>query len=421
MILLRNATYVDIDTQNISVKNILVEKGKPLSFPENTVNIDVRENAESIDCSGKIVFRSFVNGHHHAYSALSRGMPAPSKTPADFKETLQYVWWKLDKALDPEMIKISAYITAIAAAKAGCTFIIDHHSSPSAIKGSLGAIASAFEEVGIGHLLCYEISDRDGVSATEEGLIETDEYLSGHQGLVGLHASFTLSENTLNKAIYLTDKHATGIHIHVAEDKYDQDFTMKNYGCRVVERLENHGLLESSKTILAHCIHLDDNERRIIRVKGVTVVQNCESNLNNKVGYFNADNTWNRIMYGTDGMHSDMLRSAQYSYFTGLNNENMSPDVATGRLNYAHCYLKDNGFGGDGDDNLIVLDYDSPTPVNSDNFKGHMIYGMNSAHIRHVISQGRLIIQDGRVITVDEENILREARSLAQKLWKKII
>lgn len=421
MILLRNATYVDIEKLNISVKNILVEKGKPLSFPENAGNINLEGNAVSIDCTGKIVFRSFANGHHHAYSALSRGMPAPLKSPADFKETLQYVWWKLDKALDKEMIRISAYLTAIAAAKAGCTFIIDHHSSPSAISGSLGTIASAFEEVGLGHLLCYEISDRDGENATEEALNETDEYLSNHQGLVGLHASFTLTDNTLKKTKYLTDKHTTGIHIHVAEDKYDQEFTMKNHACRVVERLDNHGLLESSKTILAHCIHLDENERHIICRKGVTVVQNCESNLNNKVGYFNPDNIGNRIMYGTDGMHSDMLRSTQAAYFVGLNHEIMNPAVATVRLNYAHGYLNANGFSGDSEDNLIVLDYDSPTPVNGNNFTGHMIYGMNCGHIRHVISQGRLIVQDRRVVTVDEDNILREARSLAQRLWRNII
>lgn len=420
MILLKNATHIDFETQTFTSGDLIVEKDQPLLFSGQADFPVIGDEIEVLDCTGKLVFRSFVNGHHHAYSALARGMPMPLSPPQNFKETLEKIWWKLDKALDADTIRISALVTAMAAAKAGCTFIIDHHASPFAVKGSLSAIAEAFEQVGIGHLLCYEISDRDGMAIAEAGLQETDDYLATHQGLVGLHASFTLSDETLKSAEELTRKYHTGIHIHTAEDYYDQSFTMEHHRLRVVERLEKQGLLANTRTILAHCLHLDETEREIIRESGVSVVQNCESNLNNRVGYFNAAGLGEKIMLGTDGMHSDMLRSLQAAYFTGLNHEIMSPELAFRRLNQGHLYLNGNGFTGDGPDNLVVLDYDSPTPVSPENLYGHLLYGMTSYHIRHVIARGKLIVRDGELLTVQEDDILKEARNLAENLWRKL-
>ena len=117
--------------------------------------------------------KSFAVGHHHVYSALARGMGAPKKNPENFVEILEYIWWTLDKCLDEEMIEYSALTTAIACAKAGSTFVIDHHASPFAVKNSMEIIGKAFDKVGVSHLLCYEISDRDGLEIAEQGLEET--------------------------------------------------------------------------------------------------------------------------------------------------------------------------------------------------------------------------------------------------------
>ncbi|RLD47912.1 MAG: amidohydrolase, partial [Bacteroidetes bacterium] len=160
MILLKNARFIDWQTLDLKKTDILVEEGKngKISFSDNIEN----KNAELIDCTGKIVTKSFAVGHHHIYSALARGMGAPKKNPENFYEILKYVWWTLDKALDKDMIEASALSMAIACAKAGSTFAIDHHASPNFIEGSLDVIAEAFERVGVSHLLAYEITDRDG-------------------------------------------------------------------------------------------------------------------------------------------------------------------------------------------------------------------------------------------------------------------
>ncbi|MEW5844943.1 MAG: amidohydrolase family protein [Bacteroidota bacterium] len=417
MILLTDATYIDYQTLEIKKCDILVTNGNIEFHPPKTY----KGNAtETINCSGKLVTHSFTVGHHHAYSALARGMGAPKKSPENFYEILKYVWWTLDKCLTREMVEFSGLVTAIACAKAGATFVIDHHASPYAVDGSLSILAKAFEKVGLSHLLCYEISDRDGEAIARQGLEETDSYLKNHQGLVGLHASFTLSDNTLRAAANLMQKHNSGVHIHVAEDKFDQQHCHETFGKSVVERLSSFGYLSSGKSILVHCLHLTDHERNLIGQSPCWVAQNADSNLNNNVGYFSSKNLGDNIMLGTDGMHSDMLQSMKSAYFVGQNFDPMSPTQAYKRLRNAHRYIAQNGFNGDGPDNLVVLNYDSPTPVTPENLAGHFVYGINQTHIEHLISNGKLILKNRKIITVDEEVILKESQKLALALWERM-
>jgi len=364
-IYLKNARYINYQTLEFIDTNIEVYEGVDgkikfiNTFPDSLTSSDI-----IIDCTGKLVTHSFINAHHHVYSAMSRGMNAPKVTPSNFYEILKYVWWTLDKCLDEEMIKYSALATAISCAKNGVTFVIDHHSSPFRINNSLEIIAEAFDNVGISHLLCYEISDRDGIDKAEAGLDETKQYISKRQGLVGLHASFTVSDETLHNAVDLATELNSGIHIHVAEGEYDQDYTMEIYGKRVVERLYEAGILNFSKTILGHCLHIDNKERELIARSPSWVVQNPESNMNNNVGFFNSERLSDRIMLGTDGMHSDMIRSAKAAFYVGQNFDkvpgSMTYLTAYKRLRKVHEYIFQNGFAGDGENNLVVFDYDTP-------------------------------------------------------------
>jgi len=422
-ILLKNATFINWETLEFSDTNILVEEGegKQLRFFKSSGQVQAGPNDLTIDCTGKYVTKSFAVGHHHVYSALARGMPAPAKSPENFREILQYIWWNLDKALDKETIEASALATALACAKAGATFAIDHHASPNCIEGSLEIIAKAFEKVGVSHLLCYEITDRDGIQKAGQGLAENERYLKNNQGLMGVHASFTVSDETLAKAASLAEKYNTGVHIHVAEDLYDQEHCKEHYGKRVTERLREFGLLNSAKTILVHGLHLSGAERKIISESKAWMVQNMESNLKNKVGYFNGEGLdSNRIMLGTDGMHSDMLQSAKAAFFAGQKFDNINFASAYQRFRNVHRYLSANGFKGDGENNLVVLDYDSPTTFKQENFLGHFIFGLRSNHVQHVISNGRLIVKDQRLQNIDEQEALRFTLEQAERLWRKL-
>ena len=421
MILLKNATFINWETIEIKKTDILIEEG--LGGKLNFVSSDYKSEqniSEVIDCTGKIVTKSFAVGHHHVYSALARGMGAPKKIPENFYEILEYVWWTLDKSLTKEMIEASALSTAIACAKAGSTFAIDHHASPNFIEGSLDIIANAFDKVGVSHLLCYEITDRDGREKAEEGLSETENYLKNNQALIGLHASFTVGNKSMKKAADLMHKYKSGFHIHVAEDRYDQDHSLINYNKRVIERLNDYDVLSSSKTILGHCLHLSENEKNIIKNSEAWVVQNTESNLNNNVGYFNAKDLGERLLFGTDGMHSDMLRSAQQAFFVGQGFDTIDYPGVYERFRNVHKYLSSNNFEGDGTNNLVVMDYKSPTPHTSDNFLGHFVFGFNSNDVEHVVSDGKLIVKNKVIQNVNENEVMKFAQEQAVKLWEKM-
>ena len=368
---LRNATWIDPETFKATTTTIKVEEG-----PSGGMALDAHAPVECppedtvLDCTGRLVTPSFGCGHHHIYSALARGMPPAPKAPANFLEVLEYVWWRMDKKLDHDMIEASALVTGLYCAKNGVTFVIDHDASPFHLDGSLETIAKALDRVGLGHLLCYEISCRDGEEIKEKGLDETDAFLSSGRK-----------------------------------------------GQSVVRRLSDAGVLDLPLSILGHCVHLDAEERDLIRTSPCWVVQNTESNLNNNVG-LGRYNDFPRVMLGTDGMHSDMIRSAQSSYFiAGLAEGGMSPLAAYQRLRAVHAHIQGHNAPGGGANNLVILNYDSPTPLTQDNFPGHFCYAFDARNVESVISQGRLIVDHGRLAGMDEADILAYANEQARRLW----
>jgi cytosine/adenosine deaminase-related metal-dependent hydrolase len=161
-------------------------------------------------------------------------------------------------------------------------------------------------------------------------------------------------------------------------------------------------------------------ERELIKESGIFIVQNTESNLNNNVGLFNSKKLGDNIMLGTDGMHSDMLRTAKATFLSGQYNDTIDIEGAYARMRNIHKYLSLSGFLGDSDNNLVILDYNPATEFNQSNFLRHFIYGIDSTHIQHVISNGKIIVKNRKVTTVDEDEIKSISRELSLKLQKKI-
>ena len=417
MIILKNIQVIDAHNFAMRKGHLLIDPLKDGSYQFIDRPTDYPD-AEIEECEGLIAIKALSNGHHHAYSTLARGMPFPTPAPKNFVEILEKVWWKLDKNLSMEMNEISAYYTAISSAKNGVSAIIDHHASPFAITGSLQKMHQAIDKVGLDSLLCYEISDRDGERIREEGLEESDDFLSSHPGLIGLHASFTLEDKTLEKATGLCHKHQSGIHIHLAESHEDQEDSKQRFGYGVVQRLSKYGFLDLEKSILAHGIHLSDQERSLLSNAKAWMVQNPESNLNNEVGYFNHIGLSHQLMLGTDGMHNNMLRSAQTAYFVGKNQEQIDMPQIYQRLRNTDHYLESQfSFSKH---SLMILKYDSPSPIQQDNFLGHFFFGFENRHIQHLIALGEWIMKNQCILKVDEEVILKEAQKLAEFLWKKL-
>jgi putative selenium metabolism protein SsnA len=372
----------------------------------------------------KLTLPGFVCAHTHLYSSLARGMPAPAEAPRNFVEILERVWWRLDRALDAEAVEISALVGAIEAAKAGCTTLIDHHASPgrggSAVDGSLDLVAAAVAEVGLRAIVCYEVSDRNGADEARAGVRENDRFLARIRrepphlvrAMVGAHAAFTLSNETAEALADVARRHRAGVHIHVAEDAVDA----RKVGRSTVAWLQERGLLDA-RSLLAHCVHVDEADVARIRDAGAWVVHNPRSNANNAVGYARPSRFGARLLLGTDGIGADMRAEAQFAFFAAREHGDAldaGAVLARNRAFAAACF----GIEELGDS--VTLEYASPTPVNDDNFGGHLLFGLGAARVRDVVVDGHVVVREGVCVNVDEERVYARAREIAAKLWSRL-
>ena len=318
-----------LDPVELTSGDVLVQDGRIVAVGTAPAGVPRR------DCTGTLVLPGNVCAHTHLYSALSRGMPYSLAPPATFTQILQRVWWRLDRALDEPAVRLSAMVGGLDALLSGTTTVIDHHASPNFIDGSLDVIADALAELGLRSVLCYEVSDRDGAERAAAGLKENVRFATAPRplvrGMIGAHASFTLSDRTLDACAAAAIDAGVGVHIHVAEDAADQADAAALHRCRVVQRLSGAGILTSA-ALLAHCVHIDDGEAHIIAESGATVALNARSNMNNGVGHSpvtgTADTTGtteaarhavtvpgDRVALGTDGIGGDMITESQAAYF----------------------------------------------------------------------------------------------------------
>jgi putative selenium metabolism protein SsnA len=390
---------------------------------------------ERLDCSGCLIVPGNVCGHTHAYSALARGMPYRLPAPASFIEILQRVWWRLDRALDPEAIRASALVAAHEALVSGTTTLIDHHASPHAIDGSLDIVAEAFEEVGIRGVLCYETSDRDGTQRAREGVEENRRFLrrvaEGRwplaRGMVGAHASFTLSDETLGECVGLARENGVGIHVHVAEDAADEADALARFGRRAVHRLHGIGAVDD-RSLLAHAVHVDPGEAELIRATRATVVHNPRSNMNNGVGraplgWFGA-----RVALGTDGISGDMFEEVRAAHFRGREDgldasaafplQALARSAVVGGRAFEEPLLGRLEPGAPAD--LVVLAYRAPTGIDAATLAGHWTFGIGAANVRDVIVAGEVVVRDRASTRLRAEEIAVEARQASHRLWERL-
>ncbi len=390
------------------------------------------EHAKRVNEQNAIALPGLVNSHQHAYSALARGMPITEPMP-DFPSRLQVLWWRLDRALQEESIKYSALTTAIEAVRHGCTSIVDHHSSPNATRGSLDVITKAFSKFNLRSVLCHETSDRNGSDKFEQSIEENLAFSQTHKtsnrvrGLLGLHAGFTLSEQSL-KEVAARRPSDLPIHIHLAEDRCDVTFAKELGYDGPLARLHAYGLLDKH-SLLAHCVHLSKSEQDLAKELGVWVAHNPESNLNNRVGYAEVDQLDpNRILLGTDGMSGDMLTSARVAFllYSAFGGGAQAPLEFAWRILFenTYAYLSEmfgetlGGFEVDQPADFAIFPYPSPTSIMEENIQAHVFYGLsNHTRARWVMAGGTVVLEDGRLTVLDERVVMQEARACAEKLW----
>jgi putative selenium metabolism protein SsnA len=383
------------------------------------------------DCSGTIVLPGNTCAHHHLYSALARGMPYTLEAPANFLQILQRVWWRLDRALDGAAVRASALRGGLDALLAGTTTIVDHHASPNAIDGSLDVMADALGELGVRSVLCYEVSDRDGPERAASGIEENLRFLARPRplarGMMGAHASFTLSDETLEACVAGAASHGAGIHIHACEDRVDNSDARARYGSSAIARLDRSGVLGEA-ALLAHCVHADAADTELVAGSGATVVCNPRSNMNNGVGHSPFNLRSGNVALGTDGIDGNMFAELQAGFFRTREADLGTPAdwplvrLARGAAVAGRCFgeplLGTLRPGAPAD--LVVLDLPAPTPLGPGNLAGHLVFGLARGRVRDVMVAGDLVVADHRSTRVDEDELAAQSRREARKLWDRL-
>ena len=302
-------------------------------------------------------------------------------------------------------------------------------------------IAKAVLDTGLRSCLCYELSDRDGEKIAAEGIEENVEFIKycrnkpneQLKALFGLHASFTISDKTLDAAVLAAKDLDTGFHVHTAEAKSDQETTSKMCGKRVVERFKEHGIL-GDKTITAHCVHIEPHEMDLLAESNTIVVHNPQSNMNNAVGIADIITMQNKnilVGLGTDAMTVNMLEEIRVAMWA---QHLRAANPSAGFMEVANTLFKNNAkitnriwddvklgslMEGNAAD-VILVDYIPATPLDETTFLGHLIFGISQAIVDTTIVKGRILMENKKLqLDLDEAKIAAKSRELAAKLWNK--
>lgn len=423
-----------IENGAVLVKNNVIEKvGK---FEDLKKNYPEEEVA---DVKGKFIMPGMINTHSHIYSAYARGM-AVSKLTDNFFNILENQWWSLDRNLSLEDCKLNAYTTYIESIRNGVTTVFDHHSSPNAATDSLFTIAEAAKELGVRTSLCYEVSDRDGKDITKKEIEENVNFINAYKndkedmikGLFGMHASFTISNETLYKIKEAMEGMDAGYHVHVSEGIEDQYDSLKKYGRRVLERLFDFGIL-GNQTIAVHCVHSNQRELEILKETDTNVAHNPMSNMNNAVGcppIVSMVKQSIRVGMGTDAYTNDMFESMKVANILqshhlcdptvgfmetkALQFEN-NPAICKNYFNRELGVLKKGAYA-----DIITVDYKPYTPINGENYFGHILFGMTGRMVNDTMINGKFVMKNREILPVDEDAIFAKSSERAAKIWPRM-
>lgn len=420
---------------------VLVRDGRIAAIDDSKLLAETYPQVDQLDARGQLVMPGNICAHTHFYGAFARGLGIPGPPPKDFPDILERLWWRLDRALLDVDVQYSALVCLVDAIKHGTTTLIDHHASPNAINNSLDQIADAVQMAGVRAGLCYEVTDRNGRDGAQAGLEENVRFLHSLKeregqrlaGTFGLHASLSLSEETLADCVTAAAKLNTGFHIHVAEHEADEYDALHHYGRRVVPRLHNAGIL-GPKSIVAHCVHIDPAEMNLLQETGTWVTHQPRSNMNNAVGAANVEGMLRLgipVCLGNDGFSNNMWAEWKAAYLLHklahrdprrMNGQDVVQMAIYNNAALARVFWPDLPLGkleaGAAAD-IILVDYQPTTPLDAGNLPWHILFGFESSMVTTTMVAGKILMQDRQLLTLDEADITARSRELATAVWQR--
>ncbi len=440
--LILNGKLITLGAENQIVENggLHIRGGLIAGIDASDALAAAHPNLERINAGGQLVMPGNICAHTHFYGAFARGMAIPGAPMKDFPDILERLWWTLDRALTWEDVRYSALVSMIDAIKHGTTTLIDHHASPNALAGSLDEVAAAAEMAGVRTATCYEVSDRNGLDEATAGIEENVRFIrrcaEQSEGLTaatfGLHASLSLSDETLSACVEAARPLDVGFHIHVAEHEADEYDSLAKYGKRTVDRLAYAGIL-GPKSIIAHAVHVDAAEMKLLLDTGSWVTHQPRSNMNNAVGAADIESMSRLgipVCLGNDGMGNNMYAEWKDAYLMHKI-VHRDPRRADGSLIAAMAWQNnarlaklfwDTPLGalapGAAAD-IIFVDYHPTTPLTIGNLPWHIIFGFEGSMVTTTIVAGKMLMQNRQLLTLDEAEITARSRELARSAWER--
>lgn len=390
----------------------------------------VDKGYEIIDGKGQLLLPSFVCAHAHIYSIFARGLALPFN-PKCFLDILTQMWWKIDAKISNNI----TYYSGIAAASEfllnGVTTVIDHHASGSDILGSLSQLKKSVCDVAhMRGIFCFETSDRYNVDECIKENISY--YLDNHShdtcGLFGLHASMSLSDETLSKVA--KNQKDCPLHVHVAESKDDEVDSLNKYSTSIISRFDRFGLLKKD-SLIVHGVALSDAELDILAKRDVYLVVNTTSNMNNAVGLPNVKNYLNhnlKVMVGNDGLSSNMASEFMNAYYTSHLLNASAKELNLGdvinMINNAYEYvskrldIKLGKIESDYEADFMLVKYIPFTSMDKNNAFGHVFFGLFPCFKPcDVYSHGNLEVSNYQLTNKKLLSELKHANKVADELW----
>jgi cytosine/adenosine deaminase-related metal-dependent hydrolase len=250
--------------------------------------------------------------------------------------------------------------------------------------------------------------------------------------LFGLHALLTLGTRTLERCADIGHALEAGFHVHAAEDEIDVTTTMERYGRGVMDRFLDFGIA-GRQTIFVHGVHFQSRELDLLRSTDSMLVNNPESNMNNGLGVAPILNMLKHgvlVGVGTDGMSSHMISQARAMYLH-QRTYHRDPNVAFSeacdillRNNRDICnrlFREPRGMLAAGQlADIIIPEYVPFTPLTADTFYGHLLFGLSYTRMRTTIARGAVIVDEGHLPHLDENEIRAKCAEKAPIIWKRI-
>ena len=407
-----------VEKKDLYIKDGIVHFTKPFNKPDRI-----------IEATNKIIFPGLTNAHHHIYSLLSKGVPCDVPFN-DFIGNLKNLWWTLDHSLNKEDMVLSTAIAMKDSIQNGVTTIFDHHISRYT-ENVLSDMAEVFDAYGISGTLAFELSDRNGKEFFQRSLDENVRFAKGQkgksiQGMIGLHASFTLSDESLQKIADSTEDFP--VHVHVAEGVIDGVQCQEKYGKGLIERFDSFGLVRNN-SLFIHCSNLTEKDLEILKKLDIFIAQAVDSNMNNGLNVGNITKFISegiKTTVGTDGMHPSTMKALKNSMiFTKYQNKNC--DIGYSEMNalFLNNFKLKQAFGlplgiiEDEAADIAIFDYKPATPFNTDQFLGHFIFGITESHCQYVIKNDEILLDDYHVTKDLYGDLFERSEEISKAMFKR--